>query len=48
MVTQLARELDACVIGAGRGADRQQALDLGANEFVDLDNYALEDGAASI
>jgi NADPH:quinone reductase-like Zn-dependent oxidoreductase len=43
MVTQLAREFGAYVIGTGRAADRQAALDLGANEFVDLDNEALED-----
>src|SRR6266508_1456647 len=43
MVTQLAREAGAYVIGAGRGADRQTALDFGAREFVDLDNDALED-----
>ena len=43
MVTQLAREFGAYVIGTGRGADRQKALDLGANEFVDLDREALED-----
>ena len=43
MVTQLAREIGAWVIGTGRAADRQKALDFGANEFVDLDNDALED-----
>jgi NADPH:quinone reductase-like Zn-dependent oxidoreductase len=43
MVTQLARESGAYVIGTGRAADRQPALDFGANEFVDLDNEALED-----
>jgi NADPH:quinone reductase-like Zn-dependent oxidoreductase len=43
MVTQLAREAGAYVIGTGRAADRQTALDFGANEFVDLDNDALED-----
>jgi NADPH:quinone reductase-like Zn-dependent oxidoreductase len=43
MVTQLAREFGAYVIGTGRAADRQTALDFGANEFVDLDNDALED-----
>jgi NADPH:quinone reductase-like Zn-dependent oxidoreductase len=43
MVTQLAREAGAYVIGTGRAADRQPALDFGANEFVDLDNEALED-----
>jgi len=41
MVTQLAREAGAHVIGTGRAADRQTVL--GANEFVDLDNDALED-----
>jgi NADPH:quinone reductase-like Zn-dependent oxidoreductase len=43
MVTQLAREAGAYVIGTGRAADRQTALDFGAKEFVDLDNGALED-----
>jgi NADPH:quinone reductase-like Zn-dependent oxidoreductase len=43
MVTQLAREAGAYVIGTGRTADRQTVLDFGAKEFVDLDNDALED-----
>ena len=43
MVTQLAREFGAYVIGSGRAADRQKARDFGAQEFVDLDNDALED-----
>ncbi len=43
MVTQLACEFGAYVIGTGRAADRQPALDFGAQEFVDLDNDALED-----
>jgi NADPH:quinone reductase-like Zn-dependent oxidoreductase len=43
MVTQLAREFGAHVIGTGRAADRQKALDFGSMEFVDLDNDALED-----
>src|SRR3954452_1096505 len=43
MVTQLAREAGAYVIGTGRAADRQKALDFGAHEFVDLVNDALED-----
>ena len=43
MVTQLAREAGAYVIGTGRAADRQTALDFGAHEFVDLDNDTLED-----
>ena len=45
MVTQLARLAGAYVIGTGRAADRQTALDFGANEFVDLDSEALEDVA---
>jgi NADPH:quinone reductase-like Zn-dependent oxidoreductase len=43
MVTQLAHEAGAYVIGTGRGADRQKALNFGAQEFVDLDNDVLED-----
>jgi NADPH:quinone reductase-like Zn-dependent oxidoreductase len=43
MVTQLAAESGAHVIGTGRAADREKALDFGAHEFVDLDNDALED-----
>jgi NADPH:quinone reductase-like Zn-dependent oxidoreductase len=43
VVTQLAREAGAHVIGTGRAADRQKALDFGAQEFVDLENDALED-----
>jgi NADPH:quinone reductase-like Zn-dependent oxidoreductase len=43
MVTQLAREAGAYIIGTGRAADRQRALDFGAQEFIDLDNDALED-----
>src|SRR6266513_24489 len=46
MVTQLAREAGAYVIGTGRAADRQKALDFGAMEFVDLENDALEDVGA--
>src|SRR3954454_2072558 len=46
MATQLARELGAYVIGTGRAADREKALDFGAMEFVDLDNDALEDVGA--
>src|SRR6516164_2579781 len=46
MVTQLAREFGAYVIGAGRTDDRQKALDFGAQEFVDLNNDALEDVGA--
>src|ERR671925_1824674 len=43
MVTQLAREFGAYAIGTGRAADRQKALDFGAQEFVDLENDVLED-----
>src|SRR6186713_3170801 len=43
MVTQLAREAGAYVIGTGRAADRQTVLGLGAQEFVDLENDVLED-----
>jgi NADPH:quinone reductase-like Zn-dependent oxidoreductase len=43
MVTQLAREFGAYVIGTGRAADRQKALEFGANEFVDLENDGLAD-----
>src|SRR5205809_999066 len=43
MVAQLARLAGAYVIGTGRAADRQIALDFGAQEFVDLENDALED-----
>jgi NADPH:quinone reductase-like Zn-dependent oxidoreductase len=43
VVTQLAREAGAYVIGTGRTADRQRALDFGANEFVDLGSDTLED-----
>jgi NADPH:quinone reductase-like Zn-dependent oxidoreductase len=46
MVTQLAREAGAYVIGTGRDADRAPALDFGAKEFVDLDNAALEEVGA--
>src|SRR5437868_8403557 len=43
MVTQLAREFGAYVIGTGRAADRQKARDFGAQAFVDLENDVLED-----
>jgi NADPH:quinone reductase-like Zn-dependent oxidoreductase len=43
MVTQLARESGAYVIGTGRAADRQKVLDFGAQEFVELENDALAD-----
>jgi NADPH:quinone reductase-like Zn-dependent oxidoreductase len=43
MVTQLARSAGAHVIGTGRSADRQNALDFGAHEFIDLESGTLED-----
>jgi len=43
MVTQLAKEAGAYVIGTGRGGDRQKALDFGADEFIDPETEALED-----
>jgi NADPH:quinone reductase-like Zn-dependent oxidoreductase len=43
MVAQLAREAGAHVIGTGRAADRQKALDYGSHEFLDLDNDSLND-----
>jgi NADPH:quinone reductase-like Zn-dependent oxidoreductase len=46
MVTQLARLAGAYVIGTGRAAERQKALDFGAQEFVDLESDALEDVGA--
>jgi NADPH:quinone reductase-like Zn-dependent oxidoreductase len=42
LVTQLAREVGAYVIGTGRTLDRQKALDFGANEFIDLGNDELD------
>jgi NADPH:quinone reductase-like Zn-dependent oxidoreductase len=41
MVTQLAREAGAYVIGTGRAADRAKALDYGAHEFLDLEHDSL-------
>jgi NADPH:quinone reductase-like Zn-dependent oxidoreductase len=46
MVAQLARAAGAYVIGTGRAADRQKALDFGAQEFVDLGSDRLEDVGA--
>jgi NADPH:quinone reductase-like Zn-dependent oxidoreductase len=43
MATQLAREAGAYVIGTGRAASREKALDFGAREFVDLENDVLEE-----
>jgi NADPH:quinone reductase-like Zn-dependent oxidoreductase len=42
-MSPLAREFGGYVIGTGRAADRQKALDFGAQEFVDLDSDALGD-----
>lgn len=42
MVTQLAREAGAYVIGTGRAADRDKALEYGAHEFLDLENDDLQ------
>jgi len=46
MVAQFARETGAYVIGTGRGADRQRALDFGAMDFVDLESDTLGDVGA--
>jgi NADPH:quinone reductase-like Zn-dependent oxidoreductase len=46
MATQLAREAGAYVIGTGRDAHRQKALDFGAHEFVDLEGESLEEVGA--
>ena len=43
MASQLAREAGAYVIGTGRAAARQTALDFSAQEFIDLDHDSLED-----
>ena len=43
VVTQLAREAGAYVIGTGRAADREKVREFGAQEFVDLGNDVLED-----
>lgn len=43
IVTQLAREFGAYVIGTGRTADREAALAFGANEFLDLGSNSIED-----
>jgi NADPH:quinone reductase-like Zn-dependent oxidoreductase len=43
IAVQLAREVGARVIGTGRTADRDRALELGAHTFLDLDTEKLED-----
>jgi len=42
MAVQLAREAGAYVIGTGRAASREGALGFGAQEFVDLEQEALD------
>ena len=43
IAVQLAREIGAVVIGTGRAADRDVALELGASAFLDLESDKLED-----
>ena len=43
MAVQLAREVGARVIGTGRARDREGALKLGVDAFVDLESEGLED-----
>lgn len=43
MVAQLAREAGGYVIGGGRRADRDKALEYGAHEFIDLDDEDIQD-----
>lgn len=43
MVSQLALEAGAYVIGTGRAVDHMKALHYGCHEFIDLDNEILED-----
>jgi NADPH:quinone reductase-like Zn-dependent oxidoreductase len=43
IAVQLAREVGARVIGTGRTADRDRALALGADTFLDLETEKLED-----
>ena len=43
LAVQLAREAGARVIGTGRTAHRQTVLDVGAQDFVDLNSDRLED-----
>lgn len=42
MAVQLAHQAGAYVIGTGRAAHRETALNFGANEFIDLENDTLE------
>ncbi|KUN65288.1 NADP-dependent oxidoreductase [Streptomyces griseorubiginosus] len=43
IAVQLAHEAGARVVGTGRGADRDTALELGAHAFLDLETQRLED-----
>lgn len=43
IAVQLAREIGSRVIGTGRAADRDRALGLGVDEFVDLETGRVED-----
>jgi NADPH:quinone reductase-like Zn-dependent oxidoreductase len=43
IAVQLARHAGARVVGTGRAADRDRALSLGVDKFVDLENDPLED-----
>ncbi|MGW4489225.1 NADP-dependent oxidoreductase [Amycolatopsis sp. NPDC004368] len=43
LAVQLAKRAGATVIGTGRAGNREVALDLGADAFVDLENERLED-----
>jgi NADPH:quinone reductase-like Zn-dependent oxidoreductase len=43
IAVQLARGVGARVVGTGRAADRDTALSLGADDFIDLQNDSLED-----
>src|SRR5690348_3120406 len=48
MVTQLAREAGAYIIGTGRAADRQKVLDFGANELLTSRTMPWKTSAESI
>ena len=48
MATQLAHELGSRVIGTGRAADREAALGLGADVFVDLQAWLEEAGEVNV
>ena len=43
IAVQLARQVGSRVIGTGRAGDRERALGLGVEEFVDLESNRLED-----